>query len=539
MEETVNCMDTNPFSGFGLRPVELTDRATLCAHLARLSEPLSDHTFSQLFTWSRCLRTFWTTLDGHLCVFANGTGDLTMLLPPIGDGNSDKALASAYEIMDGYNAAHGVPDHSRVEYASDEMLRHFDAGKLDVAPLAIDYVYDVNRMIDLAGGDLASKRQAKNRFMRNYAYHVEPYDAAKHLEPCRQLLAGWKQYQDHQHFTDGGTNATKRAKESIACDMALQHAGALGLRGLVVHVNETGSTGERDLSGDGWAIRGFTFGETLGADQASIVIEKTDLTVKGLAQFIFSEFCRTVWAHRPRINVGDDWGLESLAWTKMSYRPIQLLQKSTFRRKAAIQMAVPAMPSPLPMAPMEISTEAGIVAPTDGVLASASMPTEAKVRRADKADLSAAVALETGCFSSYCLTKRQLQYLQQRQSAVFLVAEDAGRIVGEGISLVRRHKRGASGRIYSLAVDPIARGRRIGQRILRAMIDDLAARGAKRIYLEVEATNTAAIALYHRNGFTQVGRLVDYYGPGRDGLHMRHDVPTGPTLFEPSLAIAS
>ena len=47
--------------------------------------------------------------------------------------------------------------------------------------MGFDYVYDVNRMIDLAGGDLASKRQAKNRFLRNYAYRVEPYSAARHL----------------------------------------------------------------------------------------------------------------------------------------------------------------------------------------------------------------------------------------------------------------------------------------------------------------------------------------------------------------------
>ena len=48
-------------------------------------------------------------------------------------------------------------------------------------PMGADYVYDVNRMIDLAGGDLSSKRQAKNRFLRNYRYRVETYDAARHL----------------------------------------------------------------------------------------------------------------------------------------------------------------------------------------------------------------------------------------------------------------------------------------------------------------------------------------------------------------------
>ena len=84
--------------------------------------------------------------------------------------------------------------------------------------------------------------------------------------------------------------------------------------------------------GSGATVQGFTFGEHAGADQSSITIEKTDLAIKGLAQFIFSEFCRLHWADRPFVNVGDDWGLESLAWTKQSYRPVKMLRKYALRK---------------------------------------------------------------------------------------------------------------------------------------------------------------------------------------------------------------
>ena len=108
--------------GYGLKPVELDDRAIFELYFSSLSEPLSDYTFSQLYTWRNSLRILWKQLNGHLCVFANGTGDLTLLVPPIGDTGSDKALFSAYEIMDDYNFHHGVFDHSCVEYISEEML---------------------------------------------------------------------------------------------------------------------------------------------------------------------------------------------------------------------------------------------------------------------------------------------------------------------------------------------------------------------------------------------------------------------------------
>ena len=149
---------------YGLQSIELGDRPTFDAHFATLVRPLSDYTFSQLYTWRNSLRILWRTIRGHLCVFANGTGDLTLLMPPIGDTGSDAALAEAFELMDAYNADHGVPERSRLEYASEELLARIDRGSLDVRPMGADYLYDVNRMIDLAGGDLASKRQAKNRF---------------------------------------------------------------------------------------------------------------------------------------------------------------------------------------------------------------------------------------------------------------------------------------------------------------------------------------------------------------------------------------
>jgi ribosomal-protein-alanine acetyltransferase len=504
-------MDDDPLSGFGLRPVTLTDQARFDACFQSLVEPLSDYTFSQLFTWGNSLRILWKEIRGHMCVFANGTGDLTLLMPPIGEGGSDRALSEVFEIMNAYNAAHGVCERSRVEYASEELVGRLNRSGLVLVPMGADYVYDVNRMIELGGGDLASKRQLKNRFLRNYQWRVEEYDRRRHMGSCLGLLHLWKKQQDAHHNVERLTSAVKRHQEAVACEMALEHADRLRYKGLVVYVRPEGEA-------DGWSLRGFTFGEALGSDQSSIIIEKTDLGVRGLAQFIFSEFCRRCWAERPLVNAGDDWGLETLAWTKMSYRPVKLLQKYEFRLapRVAVRMPVggregagrgdgqlllfPEMPDPAPTA-----NESG----------------ETTVRRARKSDVTEAVRLEQSCFNVHCFTKRRLQYLQQSPSAVFLVAEHGGRIVGQGISLVRRHKRELSGRIYSLAVKDEHRRQKLGQRLLRGMIDDLAARGVKRVYLEVEQSNTAAVGLYERNGFRSVGVLRDYYGQGRPGLHMR------------------
>ena len=517
-------MDEDPFSGLGLRPVELADRAVLTSYFDSLAQPLSDYTFSQLYTWRNSLKILWRTIRGHLCVFANGTGDLTLLMPPIGDTGSDGALAEAFELMDTYNRRRGVLDRSRVEYVSDELLTRLHPSALRADPMGADYVYDVNRMIDLAGGDLASKRQAKNRFMRNYRYRVEPYVAAAHREGCLALLDQWKVHQDAQHLDESNANSIKRSKESIATALCLDTAEELGLKGMVVYVEaEEGS--EFGVQGSAVAeiaacdisasprlrvpasshLRAFTFGEYLGAAQSSITIEKTDLNTKGLAQFIFSEFCRQNWADRPLVNVGDDWGLETLAWTKQSYRPVKLLNKYVLRK-------VPAVISGPQFTPAEVPA------------AKPFMPIhEPIIRAARKDDLAAAHAMEQSSFNVFGLSRRQLQYHQQRDTSIFLVAEQAEQVVGDGVALVRQHKSGISGRIYSLVVRDDCRGQRIGGKLLSALLTELSARGVSRVYLEVEESNATARKLYERAGFRMIGALPNYYGQALHGIHMMYE----------------
>ncbi len=507
-------MDDDPFSDWGLKSVQLADRALLNDYFGLLAEPLSDYTFSQLYTWRNSLRILWTEMHGHLCVFANGTGDLTLLLPPIGDTHGERALAASFELMNEYNALHGVPHRTRVEYASEELLSRFDRSRLLVEPMGADYVYDVRRMIDLAGGDLASKRQAKNRFLRTYEHRVETYCAARHGQACLALLEQWKARQDAQHVEQPTASSSKRQKESTATALCIEAAEELGMKGMVVYVKEHPRAGDVHAGGDKFVLRGFTFGENLGREQNSITIEKTDLQTRGLAQYIFSEFCRVHWSGRPLVNVGDDWGLESLAWTKMSYRPIKLLNKFALRREPVIMSS---RGVPKTDAPGELARAAA----AEGVVPA----TPVIVRAARKEDVAAAVELEQACFSqNFSLTKRQLHYLQKRESAVFLVAERRGDIVGEGIALVRQHRQGSSGRIYSLAVRAESRGQKIGHQLLQKMIEALCARGVKRVYLEVGRSNAGAVRLYQQNGFRAIGELPDYYGSGEAGLHMMCEV---------------
>jgi ribosomal-protein-alanine N-acetyltransferase len=70
---------------------------------------------------------------------------------------------------------------------------------------------------------------------------------------------------------------------------------------------------------------------------------------------------------------------------------------------------------------------------------------------------------------------------------------------------------GDEAEILMVAVDPSEQGRGLGERLLARHLGRLAARGARRIFLEVDEGNDPALRLYVRAGFAEVGRRPGYY----------------------------
>jgi GNAT superfamily N-acetyltransferase len=91
------------------------------------------------------------------------------------------------------------------------------------------------------------------------------------------------------------------------------------------------------------------------------------------------------------------------------------------------------------------------------------------------------------------------------EASVMYVAEDAGTWIGMAGGM-----RGASGpgeiaHLISMWVDPAHRGRGLGRRLVERVADWARDRGARRLELWVTAHNAAAIGLYARCGFGDIG----------------------------------
>lgn len=143
-----------------------------------------------------------------------------------------------------------------------------------------------------------------------------------------------------------------------------------------------------------------------------------------------------------------------------------------------------------------------------------------RVRRGGEEDLEGLVALEEGSFTADRLSRRSLRRLLLGKSSDVLLAEDpVGSLLGAAVLLRRKGSRRE--RLYSLAVDPAARGRGVGRLLMEAVLAAAGSRRAAEVGLEVRTDNEGAIALYRSMGFTEAGVVEGYYADGTPALMMR------------------
>ncbi|WP_343164507.1 ribosomal protein S18-alanine N-acetyltransferase [Hyphobacterium vulgare] len=135
---------------------------------------------------------------------------------------------------------------------------------------------------------------------------------------------------------------------------------------------------------------------------------------------------------------------------------------------------------------------------------------------ASGADLETIDALEAASFEADRFPRRNLRRMLAGGRTVFLLAETGNHPAGY---LALSFRRGArTGRLYSLAIAPQARGHGVGAALIARAIEEAACRGLRSVRLEVRESNIAAQKLYLRCGFTLRGRRESYYGDGEAAL---------------------
>jgi ribosomal protein S18 acetylase RimI-like enzyme len=140
-----------------------------------------------------------------------------------------------------------------------------------------------------------------------------------------------------------------------------------------------------------------------------------------------------------------------------------------------------------------------------------------RLREVRPGDLEALHLLDQACFEpDIAYTQGHLRYFLSRQNSCGIVAEIDGALAGFAIG----HRSGSRGHVVTIDVAAAHRRGGVGRALLRELVRRLEDSGARRIRLEVDLRNAAAIRFYEGLGFRESRCLRGYYGPDLDGLEM-------------------
>ena len=258
------------------------------------------------YMWNGLLAYWWMEIQGAFCLFAQSPDGWFMPLPPIGAGSIDAPLLVAIGLLRRWNGDSPV---SRVENVPSQLVPELERLGYRVATKEPDYLYRATDLAALAGDRYKSQRALCNRFEREQSFEVGSYQVSDRQD-CRALLGDWSRQKQAEGLESFG--AMLLADAASAHEAIWSQAPALRLTGRVVRIHGR--------------LCAYTFGYWLTSATFCVLLEVTDRTLPGLAQYLFRETCRTAVAEGAEyINAMDDAGLPGLRASKQAYHPAMLI----------------------------------------------------------------------------------------------------------------------------------------------------------------------------------------------------------------------
>lgn len=138
------------------------------------------------------------------------------------------------------------------------------------------------------------------------------------------------------------------------------------------------------------------------------------------------------------------------------------------------------------------------------------------IRKATLSDIEPLVCLEEACFQTDRLSRRQFRYMLTRANAAVLV--DVEQQVLRGYVLILFSRGTSMARLYSIAVDPAARGEGVARALVLAAEEESRERDCAYLRLEVRKDNGASLALFRAMGYRQFDERADYYEDHMDAF---------------------
>jgi len=287
-----------------LNSLSLKDRGLFDRYLYSRRHELSAFSFVNIYIWRPFYRIQWCFVERTLCVFFRDRLGCFLYLPPLGTKPSPDAVRRIFREMDKFNKNRDI---SRIENIPAEDLEYYRTLGYRCREKDPDYLCARQDLAELKGNRFKPQRASCNYFIKHFDYEWRKLTLADRKD-CLELFDSWAAERKGKCGDEVYRGMLQDSRSVL--QRAFGSYKNLGLEGIVVKV-----------SGE---IKAFSFGCRLNKDTFCLLYEITDISIKGLAQFIFRQFSRALEGYR-YINIMDDSGLENLRKTKLSYHPQRLV----------------------------------------------------------------------------------------------------------------------------------------------------------------------------------------------------------------------
>lgn len=285
------------------KKIELTDIPILKAYFSAYPSRQCDRSAGATAMWRDYFENCFAVIDGTI-IFSSNFKDEVCFSFPIG-----KNVSNALDKLEEHCNELGIPlVFCTVNKAELPVLeKHFGKITADADRDWFDYLYEKDAMLNLSGRKYGTPRNHINKFKKLYTdWSFEPISG----DNIPELIEFTK------NFTFGADKDESAMLELQMCMEVLEKYDSYAMLGGALRV--------------GGKIIAYSIGEIVG-DTVFSHIEKADISYAGAYQMLTNQFLR-MYAEGDDIkyvNREEDCGDEGLRKSKLSYHPVELIEKNT------------------------------------------------------------------------------------------------------------------------------------------------------------------------------------------------------------------
>lgn len=269
-----------------------------------------EYNFMTLFMWQHNFNTHVMEKDNTMYVFGKDNKGMFSIVPISINKRWERDLEHLENIFNKCFEEKIVIRSAPKEYV--DFIKEDYPGRFKVISDrdSFDYLYDADSLKTLSGRKYHSKKNHFNAFMKEYGdrFEYRRLSSESEFEEVQNLMKNWAN-------SKGEIDETMEIENEAVKKVLYNYDKHRDLKIGSIYI-------------DG-KMEAFTFATMLRKDTVQVHTEKANAEIRGLYAAINKIFLEKEYPDVSFVNREDDLGLESLRKAKLSYKPIELVEKYT------------------------------------------------------------------------------------------------------------------------------------------------------------------------------------------------------------------